>query len=135
MGGGSDDDAHSGAAAQPVGSTPAPDPIEASSKACFASPAGQTTSGMTECSRQAYVAYDRELNAVYQSVLKHVDPASAALIRDAQRQWVALQAADQAADNGPWRNDRGSMTTPDIEALRIDAIRQRIAKLRYYDPG
>ena len=56
------------------------------------------------------------------------------LIRNAQRQWLAYRDAQRQADNGPWRADRGSMASADIEALNVDAIRARIDELNFYAP-
>ncbi|MGU7772703.1 lysozyme inhibitor LprI family protein [Burkholderia sp. MR1-5-21] len=111
------------------------DPIETQADACLATPAGQTTSGMTDCTHQAYVAYDKRMNEVYQRVMRNADPKSRELIRNAQRQWLAYRDAQRKADDGPWRADRGSMASPDIEALNVDAIRARINELNYYAPG
>ncbi|KVM88946.1 hypothetical protein WT77_29815 [Burkholderia stagnalis] len=108
------------------------DPIEAQANACLAAPAGQTTSGMIACSHQAYVAYDKRLNEVYQRVMRSADPQTRELIRQAQRQWLAYRDAQRKADNGPWRADRGSIASVDIEALNVDAIRARIQELDYY---
>ncbi|WP_230953170.1 lysozyme inhibitor LprI family protein [Burkholderia stagnalis] len=108
------------------------DPIEAQANACLAAPAGQTTSGMIACSHQAYVAYDKRMNEVYQRVMRSADPQTRELIRQAQRQWLAYRDAQHKADNGPWRADRGSIASVDIEALNVDAIRARIQELDYY---
>lgn len=110
------------------------DPIEAQLEVCLAAPAGQTTEGMTDCSHQAYLAYDKRMNEVYQRVMRNVDPQSRVLIRNAQRQWLAYRDAQRKADIGPWQADRGSMVSPDIEALNVDAIRARIDELNYYAP-
>ncbi|SFU23856.1 Uncharacterized conserved protein YecT, DUF1311 family [Paraburkholderia aspalathi] len=110
------------------------DPIEAQVEACLGTPTGQTTAGMTDCSHKAYLAYDRRMNDVYQRTMRNADPQSRMLIRNAQRQWLAYRDAQRQADNGPWRADRGSMASADIEALNVDAIRARIDELNYYAP-
>lgn len=89
---------------------------------------------MTDCSHQAYLAYDKRMNEVYQRIMHNADPQSRVLIRNAQRQWLAYRDAQLKADNGPWRADRGSMASPDIETLNVDAIRTRIDELNYYSP-
>ncbi|CAN7282488.1 DUF1311 domain-containing protein [Trinickia sp. LjRoot230] len=110
------------------------DPIEAQLDACLGAPAGQTTAGMIDCSHKAYLAYDKRMNDVYQRIMHNADPQSRTLIRNAQRQWLAYREAQRQADNGPWRADRGSIASVDIEALNVDAIRARIAELNYYAP-
>lgn len=128
-------------AAAPASAEPAPskadtskDPIGIALDKCLATPDGQTTIGMAECSHRAYLAYDKAMNALYQRVLRAVDAESAKRIRAAQRRWLAYRKAQESADNGPWRKDRGSMAAPDIGALNVDAIRNRIEELRYYAP-
>ena len=95
----------------------AADPIDDTLEQCLKTPRGETTAGMTEC---------------YQAVLRTADPASREAIRNAQRAWLAYRNAQKAADNAPWRADRGSMASPDIEGLNVEAIRARIAELEYY---
>jgi uncharacterized protein YecT (DUF1311 family) len=118
----------------PAAAGGAHDGVEERARKCLATPQGQTTAGMAECSHQAYVAYDKQMNELYQRVLQSVDPKSRELIREAQRRWLAYRQAQQAADQGPWSADRGSMVVPDIEALHIDALRTRMEELRYYAP-
>jgi uncharacterized protein YecT (DUF1311 family) len=115
-----------------TGPVAADDTIAAQADKCLSSPEGQTTAGMTECSHRAYIAYDKRMNEVYQRVLQSVDPKSRELIRQAQRRWLAFREAQRAADDGPWRADLGSMTSPDIEALNVEAVRNRIKELEYY---
>ncbi|MEK8121676.1 lysozyme inhibitor LprI family protein [Methylocystis sp. IM4] len=112
----------------------AADPIAAEADKCFKTPQGETTAGMTACSHQAYIAYDKQMNELYRRVMESVDPQSQERIREAQRRWLAYRDAQRRADDGPWRADRGSMASPDIEAMNIDAVRQRIQELRYYAP-
>ncbi|CAJ0794231.1 hypothetical protein LMG19083_02549 [Ralstonia psammae] len=108
------------------------DPVDDALQQCLKSPRGSTTAGMTECTHTAYQAYDRQMNTLYQAVMSKTDPASRQAIRAAQRAWLAYRNAQKAADNAPWRADSGSMASPDIEGLNVEAIRARIAELEYY---
>ncbi|MGH6859056.1 MAG: lysozyme inhibitor LprI family protein [Phyllobacterium sp.] len=110
------------------------DTVSTELDACLATPQGQTTAGMVDCTHAAYLAYDRQLNEVYKRVLAAVDGKSAGAIRESQRKWVAWREAQKAADNGPWRADKGSLASLDIEAFSVDAIRARIRELQYYAP-
>ncbi|UGX85007.1 lysozyme inhibitor LprI family protein [Phyllobacterium meliloti] len=110
------------------------DPIDKAANECLAKPEGQTTAGMVDCTHKAFVAYDKQLNEVYKKVLATVDAESAKQIRDAQRKWVAWREAQIKADDGPWRADRGSLASMDIEAMNVDAVRARIKELQYYAP-
>jgi uncharacterized protein YecT (DUF1311 family) len=89
---------------------------------------------MTRCTHKAYNAYEDKLHDIFRKVVHSVDDRSAKLIRDAQHRWESYRKAQDRADDGPWRADRGSMTSPDIEAMRVDAIRNRIKELSYYLP-
>ena len=110
----------------------AADPIDDALERCLKTPHGQTTAGMTECTHTAYQAYDRQMNTLYQAVMAKSDPVSREAIRNAQRAWLAYRNAQKAADNAPWRADAGSVASPDIEGLNVEAIRARIAELEYY---
>ncbi|MCT7326041.1 lysozyme inhibitor LprI family protein [Ralstonia mojiangensis] len=110
----------------------AADPVDDALGQCLKTPRGQTTAGMTECTHTAYQAYDRQMNTLYQAVMAKSDPVSREAIRNAQRAWLAYRNAQRAADNAPWRADSGSMASPDIEGLNVEAIRTRIAELEYY---
>ena len=108
------------------------DPIEAQLEKCLGARDGQTTEGMTRCTHKAYKAYEEKMHDIFRKVVHTVDDRSAKLIRDAQHRWESYRKAEEKADDGPWRMDRGSMTSPDIEAMRVDAIRNRIKELSYY---
>ncbi|CAJ0719114.1 hypothetical protein LMG6871_02694 [Ralstonia edaphis] len=110
----------------------AADPIDDALEQCLKTPHGQTTAGMTDCTHTAYQAYDRQMNTLYQAVMAKSDPVSREAIRNAQRAWLAYRNAQKAADNAPWRADAGSVASPDIEGLNVEAIRARIAELEYY---
>lgn len=110
----------------------AADPIDDALEQCLKTPRGETTAGMTECTHTAYQAYDRQMNTLYQAVMAKSDPVSREAIRNAQRAWLAYRNAQKVADNAPWRADAGSVASPDIEGLNVEAIRARIAELEYY---
>jgi len=110
----------------------AADPVDDALEQCLKTPHGQTTAGMTDCTHAAYQAYDRQMNTLYQAVMAKSDPVSREAIRNAQRAWLAYRNAQKVADNAPWRADSGSMASPDIEGLNVEAIRARIAELEYY---
>lgn len=108
------------------------DPVTVELDKCLAAPEGQTTAGMVDCTHNAYIAYDKQLNDVYKKALAGVDKESADKIRESQRKWIAWRDAQQAADNAPWRADRGTLASLDIESLNVDAIKARVQQLQYY---
>lgn len=108
------------------------DVVTAELDKCLEAPEGQTTAGMVECTHNAYVAYDKQLNDVYKKALAGVDKASADKIRESQRKWIAWRDAQREADNGAWRADRGTLASLDIESFNVDAIKARVQQLQYY---
>lgn len=66
--------------------------------------------------------------------METVDSQSKERIRESQRRWLAYWKAQRATDAAPRRAERGSMASPDVEAMNVGAIRQRIRELRYYAP-
>lgn len=110
------------------------DPVHIELDKCLATPEGQTTAGMVDCTHKAYLVYDKQLNEVYKKALAGVDSESAEKIRESQRKWIAWRDAQNAADNAPWRADRGSLASLDIESFNVDIIRSRVKQLQYYVP-
>ncbi|MEP7455941.1 lysozyme inhibitor LprI family protein [Phyllobacterium sp. SB3] len=108
------------------------DVVTAELDKCLETPEGQTTSGMVECTHNAYLAYDKQLNDVYKKALASVDKESADKIRESQRKWIAWRDAQRAADSGAWRADRGTLASLDIESFNVDAIKARVQQLQYY---
>ena len=111
------------------------DPIDVTLDACLAAPDGQSTAGMSDCTGAAIDAWDTRLNQTYQKTLAGLDPKSRALLREAQRRWLAFRTAESELQGAPWRQDRGTVVHLEIMSANLAAIKERVAELRLYLPG
>jgi uncharacterized protein YecT (DUF1311 family) len=109
-------------------------PIDAKLEACLASPAGQSTQGMVECTAAASAAYDKRLNTVYVQALAALDPASKDKLRDAQRAWLAFRRAEEQVYAGSWRDDRGTIMRIILAQTMLSALKERVQELEAYLP-
>jgi len=77
--------------------------------ACLESPSGMSTRGQIECTDQSTVAWDRELNRVFQVLMRTLDKPQADALRAAQRQWVKFRDAEIAALGAVYATLDGTM--------------------------
>ncbi len=108
------------------------DPIDQSLDICLQSPAGASTVGQTDCAAKAYAAWDAELNKVYQTLMKSLDPASRDLLRSAQRQWLAFRESEKKFQTAPWRQKGGTLIGVSVNLDNVEALRSRVMALRTY---
>ncbi len=107
-------------------------PADRAMRACI-DRSGGVTADMLDCADSAYGAWDRELNAAYQSLMARLDPASRALLRDAQRRWLAFREAETAFQRGPWTGQGGSLERIMLTFRNVDTLRERALALRAYE--
>jgi uncharacterized protein YecT (DUF1311 family) len=108
------------------------DPIDQSLDACLNSSVGASTAGQTDCASKAYAAWDAELNKVYQTLMKNLDPASRDLLRTSQRQWLAFREAEKKFQVAPWRQKGGTLIGVSVNLDNVEALRTRVMALRTY---
>ncbi len=111
------------------------DPIDKALDACLAGPSGNNTAGQLDCAQKATASWDGELNTAYQKLMKSLDPASQALLRNSQRQWLAFRDAEKKFDAGPWSAKGGTMAGVNIAMINTDIVRSRVLALRNYLGG
>jgi uncharacterized protein YecT (DUF1311 family) len=108
------------------------DPIDKALRACLATEQAQSDLGIIDCTGTAITAWDARLNKNYQAAMASLDPQSQALLRASERKWVAWRAAEDAAQAGAWRNDRGSIISVEQMDDTLNAIKERAAELTTY---
>ena len=108
--------------------------VEIEMNACLAKPESMSTQAMLGCMYAAQKDYDALLNQTYQRALAALDPKSAALLKAAEREWVAFRASEEAVYEGPWRADRGTIVLLNLANARVAALKERIAALQIYLP-
>lgn len=111
------------------------DPIDKVLDACLASSAANSTAGQVDCGAKAAASWDRELNQVYQKLLKTLDPTSEALLRNSQRQWLAFRDAERKFEAGPWIQKQGTIGQTTVALANVDILRSRVLTLRNYAGG
>ena len=110
----------------------AKDPIDQNLDACLNSPGAASTAGQTDCAAKAYIAWDAELNQVYQKLIKTLDPASRDLLRASQRRWLAFRESEKQFQGGPWRKKGGTLIGVSLNLDNVQALRSRVMALRTY---
>lgn len=108
------------------------DPIDTALNACLDSPTGYSTVGQTECAAKAATAWESELNKTYGKLMHQLDPASQALLRTSQRQWLAFRDAERKFQTGPWTRDKGTLVGVSIALENVEIVRGRVLTLRHY---
>jgi uncharacterized protein YecT (DUF1311 family) len=111
------------------------DPIDRSLSGCLNSPGGASTAGQIDCATKAATAWDRELNKIYQKLMKTLDPASRELLRSSQRQWLAFRDAEKRFQTGPWTRQQGSLIGVSLNLANVEILRSRVMTFRSYAGG
>ena len=76
--------------------------IGTAADACMALPEGETTVGMSECSLREATLWDERLNARYAELEGTLEPEVFAMLREAQRAWIAYRDAECAFAHALW---------------------------------
>ncbi len=120
------------AVSSPAAAQEQSDPIDKALSTCLNSPAGNSTVGQIDCATKAAASWETELNKVYGKLMRQLDPASQALLRTSQRQWLAFRAAERKFQSGSWTRDKGTIIGVSIELNNVEIVRSRVVTLRSY---
>ena len=101
--------------------------IDTAQNSCF--DRAQSDPDMQQCLTVAETAYDLELNRSFKAAIKILDPESAKLLRDAQRQWLVAREADRKVWRGPWTETAGTMANVAAGQVEAGRTRQRAIEL------
>ncbi len=95
-----------------------------------------TTMAQYQCISAAYNDWDRILNANYQAAMARLSPADQALLRDAQRKWLAYRDADRNFRGGAWATapDVGTMLGVILADTDLQILKARAQALASYGP-
>jgi uncharacterized protein YecT (DUF1311 family) len=107
-----------------------PHPIEVKSKACYDK--AVSTHDMIECADKDYTAWDKEMNKVYQALLKKVDKSAQTMLRESQRAWITYRDnAFKFSDDFMGKMD-GTMWQPISIERKTDLVKERAIFLQRY---
>mgnify|MGYP001772491557 CR=1 FL=1 len=90
-----------------------------------------STAGMINCGVKAYDMWDKELNKVYQELMKKLSPEERKLLRESQRQWLKFRDAEFKVIDKIYDFPGGFYTTQRIGS-KIRIIRERALRLKEY---
>ncbi len=95
------------------------------------------TREMEEAVARAEKQWDKELNRVYQTLLKELPNSEKASLRASQKAWLAFRDADFRASKQVvrWRGKDGGTIWGGVYARhRMDTVRDRVLRLRDLGP-
>lgn len=88
----------------------------------------KTTLQINECFAKELKKADAELNSVYQSTMKKLEPADAVLLRKAQRAWLVYRDAQCEADRALWGQGTGGPAA--FMSCKLELTRKRTAEIQ-----
>jgi len=104
--------------------------IDQEFEACLA--ANQTTAGMTNCTNEALVKWDSELNAVYSELRTHLDENGKASLLSAQRAWIAYKELEIKNISAIYASFEGTMYIPMRAQEILEITKSRTLELQGY---
>jgi uncharacterized protein YecT (DUF1311 family) len=124
----------SSAFVSPAAAAPA-DPVQArytpAYDKCLASPEGQSTLGMIDCTGAELKLQDARLNAAYRKTMAALNARQKAKLQAAQRAWVAFRDAECASYED---EDWGTISRINASACVLHMTVQRTMDLEAYPP-
>jgi uncharacterized protein YecT (DUF1311 family) len=87
----------------------------------------KTTLQINECFAKELKKADAEVNRIYHSTLKKLQPDDAAFLRKAQRAWLAYRDAQCEAEHALWGGGTGGPAA--WMSCKVELARQRAAEI------
>jgi len=120
----------------PAMAAPKSDPVQArytpGYDQCLASPAGQSTMGMIDCTGAELQLQDVRLNAAYRKTMASLNARQKTKLQAAQRAWVTFRDAECASyEDEAW----GTISRINASACVLHMTVQRTVDLEAYPPG
>ncbi len=90
-----------------------------------------STTGMINCSNKAYEMWDKELNKVYQELMKKLSPEEKELLKESQKQWLKFKDAEFRFIDGLFL---GYGTVVNVEKVdqKYEFLKARVLQLQEY---
>jgi uncharacterized protein YecT (DUF1311 family) len=105
-------------------------PIDRSLNACLEK--NLSTQGMNQCLGQAYDAWDKELNRVYNELARKLQPAARAALKTAQLEWLKFRDEEFKLIESIYQGFEGTMYIPMQSNSRMEIIKKRTLTLTDY---
>lgn len=107
-------------------------PIDKWHQECLEQEDNQNTIGMTECDNLALEKWDKELNKVYNSLIKKLTPKGKETLKNSQKAWLKFRDAEYNAIAEMYGNLDGTMWMNVRSSFTMDIIRDRVLQLQSY---
>ncbi len=91
-----------------------------------------STAGMINCSNKAYDMWDKELNKVYQELIKKLSPEERKLLIESQRQWIRFRDAEFKFIDKFYYSEKATMFYPMAETSKLQLLKNRVGVLQIY---
>ncbi|HEY6269994.1 MAG TPA: lysozyme inhibitor LprI family protein [Candidatus Acidoferrum sp.] len=88
----------------------------------------KSTLQINECFAKELKKAEAEVNKIYQLSVKKLEPDDAALLRKAQRAWLAYRDAQCEAEHALWGGGTGGPAA--LMSCRVELTRQRVAEIQ-----
>ncbi|SRR5712692_7537124 len=88
----------------------------------------KSTLQINECFAKELKKAEAEVNKIYQLTVKKLQPDDAALLRRAQRAWLAYRDAQCEAEHALWGGGTGGPAA--LMSCKVELTRQRVAEIQ-----
>lgn len=107
-------------------------PIDKTTQACMDK--NSSTLGMRECLDKAFKEWDKELNKVYNTLLKELSATGKENLKNSQKQWLTYRDAEFKAI-GAIYDLEGTLWPLTMATARNDVLKYRVLTLQGYLAG
>ena len=105
-------------------------PIDKALDACIEKDG--STAGMIQCTDQAYVAWDRQLNKNYGNLMRRLKPGQQTALKAAQLQWLRHRDSEFQLIDRIYDSLQGTMYLPMRISERLELVKKRALALKGY---
>lgn len=92
----------------------------------------QNTLGITDCDIQAEEEWDKELNKVYNTLMKKLKPKGKEALKTSQKVWLKFRDQEYAAIDAMFSGHDGSIWVNVRSSLSMKVVRNRVLVLEDY---
>ena len=105
-------------------------PIDKTLDACIEKDG--STAGMIQCTDNAYVAWDRQLNKNYADLMRRLKTGQQAALKTAQLQWLKYRDSEFKVSDTIYDTLQGTMYLPMRISERLEIVKKRALDLKGY---
>ena len=87
---------------------------------------------MTNCTNQALLEWDSELNRIYKELQRSLDEEAKSSLRNSQRKWITYKEAEIQSINKIYSSLQGTMYIPMRANAILQITKKRTLELKSY---